>query len=133
AYWSGRPGRILQYDDAKRAILPATEFAGILANSRYIGDLVPGLPAPLSDFPSSRLAAAEDFLYWSKERFGIEPFITVTHVTIARGPSGTIVITSKDVYSSRYFDSSLGLTIVRPGSEGGFYLIYSNRSRASAL
>jgi hypothetical protein len=133
AYWSGGPGRILQYDDGKRPILPATEFEGILANSHYVGDLVPGLPAHLTGFPSSRLADAEDFLYWSKERFGIEPFITVTHVTIAHSTSGAIVITSKDVYSSRYFDSSLGLTIASPAPEGGFYLIYSNRSRASAL
>jgi hypothetical protein len=132
AYWSGGPGRILQYDDGKRPILPATEFAGILANSHDVGDLVPGLPAHLADFPSSRLAGAEDFLYWSKEKFGIEPFITVTHMTIAHSTSGAIVITSKDVYSSRYFDSSLGLTIASP-AEGGFYLIYSNRSRASAL
>jgi hypothetical protein len=133
AYWSGEPGRILQYDDEKRPILPATEFAGILANSRYIGDLVPGLPAHLTDFPLSRLAGAEDFLYWSKERFGIEPFITVTHLTITNARSGAIVITSKDVYSSRYFDSSLALTIVSPAPEGGFYLTYTNRSRASAL
>ena len=30
-----------------------------------------------------RMAGAEDFLYWSKEKFGIAPFITVTHVVIA--------------------------------------------------
>src|SRR5580704_1376802 len=79
---------------------------------------------------SSRIRMMSAF--WSKERFGIAPFITVTHMTIAHSTSGAIVITSKDVYSSRYFDSSLGLTIASP-AEGGFYLIYSNRSRASAL
>jgi hypothetical protein len=133
AYWLGHPGRILQYDDMKRPILPVAEFAGILANSSYIGDLLPGLSAHLKDFPSSRIAGAQDFLYWSKERFGIAPFITVTHVTIAHSPTGATVITSKDVYSSRYFDSSLGLTVASPSAEGGFCLIYSNRSRASAL
>src|SRR5205085_2147565 len=45
AYWSGADGRITEYDDDKRPILPVLEFAGILANSRYIGDLAPGLPA----------------------------------------------------------------------------------------
>ncbi|MCP6769513.1 hypothetical protein NL529_32170, partial [Klebsiella pneumoniae] len=71
-------------------------------------------------------------LYWSKEKFGIAPFITVTHVTIAHAPSGALVITSKDVYSSRYFDSSLGLTIASD-EPGGMLLVYVNRSRASAL
>jgi hypothetical protein len=133
AYWSGDPDRIVEYDDMKRPIFPVAEFAGILANSEYIGRLVPGLPAHLADFPASRLTGVDDFLYWSKERFGIAPFITVTHVTIAPSPSGAVVVTSKDVYSSRYFDSSLGLTIASPTREGGLYLVYFNRSRASAL
>ena len=42
-------------------------------------------------------------------------------------------MTSKDVYSSRYFDSSLGLTIAAADRDGGFLLVYANRSRASAL
>jgi hypothetical protein len=133
AYWFGTPGRMVQYDDGKRPILPEREFTGILANSPYIGELVPGLPAHLRDFPASRLEGAEDFMYWSKERFGIAPFITVTHVTIAHAASGPIVISSKDVYSSRYFDSSLGLTIVAETPGRGFDLVYVNRSRANAL
>jgi hypothetical protein len=39
------------------------------------------------------------------------------------------------VYSSRYFDTSLGLTIASEAAEGGhgFFLLYVNRSRANAL
>ena len=134
AYWFGTAGRMTQYDDGKRPIVPAVEFAGILANSPYLGALVPGLPAHLREFPAARLEGAEDFLYWSKERFGIAPFITVTHVTITHAPyPGVVVITSKDVYSSRYFDSSLGLTILAETPGRGFHLIYANRSRANAL
>jgi hypothetical protein len=102
AYWTGGPGRMMSYEDAKRPIHPAMEFVGVLNDSPYIGRLVPELPAHLTAFPKVRLAGAEDFLYWSKERFGFAPFITVTHVTIARTSSGSAVITSKDVYSSRY-------------------------------
>jgi hypothetical protein len=45
------------------------------------------------------------------------------------------VITSKDVYSSRYFDASLTVTIASDSvaSPDAFYLVYVNRSRASAL
>ena len=133
AYWSGDPGRITVYEDDPKPVYPAVEFGAILKSSPYIGRLVPELPAHLTDFPSARVAGAEDFLYWSKEKFGIAPFITVTHVTIARTPTGALVMTSKDVYSSRYFDSSLGLTIAAPEPDGGFLLVYENRSRASAL
>jgi hypothetical protein len=136
AYWTGSAGRMIAYEDEKRPIKPALEFAGVLHDSPYVGQLVPELPAHLTGFPNARLAGAEDFLYWSKERFGYAPFITVTHVTIAHAPSGSVVITSKDVYSSRYVDASLGLTIAasdRERQDGRFLLVYVNRSRANAL
>lgn len=133
AYWSGGPGRIDAYDDGEHPIKPAEEFAGILSHSRFLSDLVPDLLPHLRDFPQAPLEGAEDFLYWSKERFGIAPFITVTHVTIARTRTGALVITSKDVYSSRYFDSSLGATIAADTGDGRFVLVYLNRSRANAL
>jgi hypothetical protein len=133
AYWFGGPARMKQYDAGTRAIRPVDEFVGILNNSSAIGALAPGLPEHLRDFPAGRLEGAEDFLYWSKERFGMAPFITVTHVTMTRGLSGSVVITSKDVYSSRYMDASLGTTVISEAPGGGFHLIYLNRSRADAL
>jgi len=133
AYWTGGAGRIEAYEDDERPIRPAQEFAGILDRSGFLRDLVPALPTHLREFPRTPAPGAEDFLYWSKERFGIAPFITVTHVTIAKTPSGAAVITSKDVYSSRYFDSSLGTTIAADQGGGQFLLVYVNRSRANAL
>lgn len=134
AYLAGAPTRIAQYDDDERPIRPIDEFAGLLKNFRAVGDLVPGLPAHLQHFPLSTLAGAEDFLYWSKEVVAGLPFVTVTHVTIVTRDE-TVAITSKDVYSSRYFDSSLGVTVASDvvGSPGAFYLVYANRARASAL
>jgi hypothetical protein len=135
AYVTGGPGRITQYDDDKRPIRPEDEFVDLLKTSPYVGKLVPGLPEHLRAVHSSPLPGAEDFLYWSKEKFGLTPFITVTHVNIARDASGDYVITSRDVYSSRYFDASLAVTIASDaiGSPNVFYLVYLNRSRASAL
>jgi hypothetical protein len=136
AYWAGAPGRMLQYDDGSRPIRPADEFRGLLANGPVVGALVPDLPAHLLDFPKNRIETAEDYLYWSKEKFGVAPFITVTHVTIVCRQPPTCVATSKDVYSSRYFDASLGLTIASdaPSNPGrAFFLVYSNRTRANAL
>jgi hypothetical protein len=44
-------------------------------------------------------------------------------------------VTSKDVYSSRYIDASLAVTIASADSTDpkAFYLVYVNRSRANAL
>jgi hypothetical protein len=135
AYESGGPGRISQYDDGKRPIRPIDEFAGLLAHARAVGTLVPGLPAHLRAFPADPLPGSQDFLYWSKERFGIAPFITVTQVTIVCPSEVTCVVVSKDVYSSRYIDASLSLTIASdaPQTPNAFYLVYANYSRANAL
>jgi hypothetical protein len=134
AYWSGGPGRFAEYNDGHKPIRPLEDFAEVLKNSPYVDLLVPGLAAHLAQFPSAKLEGAQDFLYWSKEKFGFTPFITVTHVTIAHAPSGDVVATTKDVYSSRYFDTSLGLTVASDAAAGrGFFLIYVNRSRANAL
>lgn len=134
-YVSGGAGRMLQYDDDKEPVLPVRDFAGLLESSPYVKHMAPGLPEHLLEYPRAPLAGAEDFLYWSKERFGFDPFITVTHVTIAKDPDGAYVITSKDVYSSRYVDASLGVTIAsaEPGNADAFYLVYVNRSRARAI
>jgi hypothetical protein len=127
--------RMTAYDDEKKPVHPLEDFAGVLRNSPYIGRLVPELPRYLEAFPAVHLPAAEDFLYWSKEKFGFAPFISVTHVTLTRDASGDDVLTSKDVYSSRYFDTSLTMTVASDavGAAGSFYLVYVNRSRAAAL
>ena len=135
AYESGGSGRIVSYDDGPQAIRPVDEFSGVLADEPSLGALVPGLPAHLRDYPSGHLDGAEDFLYWSKEKFGPEPFITVTHVTIHCGSAHTCVVATRDVYSSRYVDASLAVTVATDSiaDANRFYLIYANRSRASAM
>jgi hypothetical protein len=135
AYLSGGPGRIVQYDDDKRPVRPVDDFVGLLKSSPYIGELAPGLQNHLRTFPLDPLPGAEDFLYWSKEKFGFAPFITVTHVIITHPTPASFVIASKDVYSSRYFDASLSLTIASDAvsAPDAFYLVYMNRSRANAL
>ena len=134
AYVSGGPGRFPQYDDGGRAIRPIEDFEGILAATPAIGMLVPALPQHLSQFPASRVPGSEDFLYWSKESFGPAPFISVTHVTIVCPGPRTCVMTTKDVYSSRYIDASLATAIVSDAASGdAIYVVYANRSRVNAL
>src|SRR5206468_4219658 len=107
----------LQYDDDDTPIRPIEEFGGVLAQMPEIGVLAPGLPDHLARFPASRVAGAEDFLYWSKEKFGVAPFISVTHVTIlCPSAARTCVMATKDVYSSRYIDASLALAIASDAS-----------------
>ena len=120
AYLAGAD-RALQYDDGRKPIRPRDELEGIMAGMPEITALMPA-------------AVDEEFLYWSKEKFGLAPFITVTHVTIACRSTVTCLMITRDVYSSRYLDASLALAIATDaGSPEAFYLVYDNRSRAGAL
>ena len=135
AYTLGDRGRITEYNDEKRAVRPGDDFDALLKNAPYVGRLVPGFPAHLRDMRGQAVPGAEDFLYWSKEKFGLTPFITVTHMVIAPASTGTYVVASRDVYSTRYFDASLSYTVATAavGTPDVFYLVYANRSRAAAL
>jgi len=135
----GGHGRITQYDDDKAPIRPVDEFQALLKSSPYIDAVLPGLSAHLANYPevspTDATAGVEDFLYWSKEKFGIAPFISVTHVTLVTSNPREYVATTRDVYSSRYFDASLALVVASDSltDPQSFYLFYVNRSRASAL
>jgi hypothetical protein len=60
----------------------------------------------------------EDFIYWSKQKFGLKPVIAVTHVSIYRKPeSRRPLIASKQVCTSHYFEASLWLTAVVASSQ----------------
>ena len=135
AYVSGSSGRILEYDDDKRPVRPVDDFAGLLRNSPYLEAVVPGLGAHFARFPERRMDGADDFLYWSKEKFGLTPFISVTHVALVPNGPHQYVAATRDVYSTRYVDASLSLAIASDSvsDSGSFYLVYVNRSRANAL
>jgi hypothetical protein len=135
AYVTGGAGRILQYDDEKRTVRPVDDFAGLLRNSPFLDAVHPGLGAHFERFPKARLEGAEDFLYWSKEKFGLTPFISVTHVTLVPDGPHQYVAATRDVYSTRYVDASLSLAVASDSmsDSGSIYLVYVNRSRANAL
>jgi len=132
AYAAGAADPMPEYDDGPKPIRPRPELEAILAAMPEIGALLPPLPDHLRSMRSP-LDGAEDFLYWSKEKFGIGPFITVTHVTIVCPSAATCVMATRDVYSSRYLDASVALAIATDAGPKAFDLVYDNRSRANAL
>jgi hypothetical protein len=135
AYTAGGPGRITQYDDDRPPIMPVVSFHALLKSSPYLDAALPGLGAHVASYPADPVPGAEDFLYWSKEKFGFAPFISVTHVMLVANGPHEYIATTRDVYSSRYFDASLALVVASDsvGDPHSFYLFYVNRSRASAL
>jgi hypothetical protein len=136
-YLAGGNEQLSEYSDKKLPLRVAEQFDAILKASPYIFDYDPEFYGYLSDYPKKHLDGVEDFLYWSKEKFGLKPVISVTHVSIYRKPEFNVtLIASKQIYANHYFEASLGLTVALAASQDpdpSFYLLYFNRSRSDAL
>jgi hypothetical protein len=136
-YLAGGNMALSIYNDKKEPKRLAEEFDEILKASPYVYDYEPEFYEYLRAYPAKRLDNVDDFIYWSKEKFGLKPVISLTHVTIYHKPdTGRTLISSKQIYASHYFEASLGLTAVIATSQIGtpsFYLLYLNRSRSDAL
>ena len=121
---------LIQYNDKRNKIDLATEQRALSEASGYINGL-------LAD-SNAGLQLIEDTIVWSKIKFGLKPVIAVNHITIYKrdreiGPQ--VLIASKQIYASHYFNASLALTafVTVPGASHGAYLVSENRSRADGL
>ena len=107
----------------------------------YVKGSAPEFAAYLQDFPRVELPGVENALHWSKIKIGLKPVILLTHTatyTRQRDGAPQILVATKQLYATRYFDSSLSLTLLTSvaaadGAPPATYLLYANRSRADAL
>ena len=136
-YLQGGNAQLAEYRDKSYPLRLNDEFRSLLQPAPYTYGYTPEFQNYLETFPRSRPKDSQDFIYWSKEKFGLKPVISITHVLIYKrtGPGGTdVLIGSKGIYASHYFEASLGLTELVHGPDPSHsYLIYLNRSRADGL
>ena len=136
---AGNPA-LMRYNDKDPPVILREEFQGILDAFSWIRDVAPELRDYLLSYPERPPSGAENLFYWSKERFGLKPVVSITHVAIERkmhNGRDWLLIASKQLYASHYFEGSLGLTVLigdsEPSDGRGSWMVYMNRSRADAL
>jgi hypothetical protein len=127
---------LMEYRDRAKPVSVVREFRALLHAVPRLDESGQTFYDFLAEYPNKPMHEVEEFLYWSKERFGLKPVISVTHVAIYRQP-GEVLIASKQIYATHYFDASLGLTAALDHPTDplrrGMYLVYLNRSRIDAL
>jgi hypothetical protein len=117
----------------------AGQFNAVLDASPDFFGFSPAMKRHLREYPNGVPGGVESFVYWSKEKVGPKPVISLTHVVVFYDPQqdGVVSVASKQLYASHYFEASLGLTVaiddVSEAGGTGMYLIYVNRSRSDAL
>ena len=135
---AGNPA-LMEYHHQENPVLLASEYHSLLEQSRFLTDYAPEFRKYLEEFPKASSPNVEEFIYWSQEKYGLKPVLSITHVAIYKRTVGNrteVLVASKQLYASHYFDASLALTAFVEGNEpstSGSYLLYLNRSRIGAL
>jgi hypothetical protein len=133
AYLAGGSASMADYVDRSGTLPRAAAFRLLLRPSAFQAEYQPELFRWLDQFPAGAVAGGDSFLYWSHERFGLKPVISISHSVLLR-KSGAVVFGSKQVFASHYFEASLGMAVYVPvpGASYG-YVTYLNRSRVDTL
>jgi hypothetical protein len=131
---------MITYNDDKHPFSVADDFKSLLGDAALLQEYAPELARYLLGYPKVELPGSESFIYWSKEKFGLKPVISVTQVVVYQrdvGDRKELLIATKQLFADHYFDSSLGMAIMTQEPAGsklpGNYLVYVNQSRADAI
>ncbi len=122
-----------EYNNNDMAVKVGDSLARVLARSPYLEESAPEIYHYLLGYPTHPAPAGSvDYLYWINEKFWIKSVTSLNHVTIQTGEAGGrrfVVATSKQLYASQYFESSLAFTVLVEDPAGS-YLMFVSRSRA---
>jgi len=133
AYLKGGSRALEDYGDRVPPVNRASAFGMLIRPSAFASEHQPELYDWLRQYPAAPPSGVVDYLYWSRETFGLKPVISITHSALMQRGNAEFFV-SKQVYASRYFDASLGSSVlVTPPGESYAYLVYLNRSRVDVF
>src|SRR5215213_3505664 len=131
---------LIEYDDRAGAVRLRREQPALLGSLPYLNDSAPEFAAYLRGFPRAELPGVENVLHWSEVQVGLKPIVLLTHTatyTRRHDDAPQILVATKQLYATHYFDSSLSLTLLTSAAVGegqaATYLLYANRSRLDTL
>jgi hypothetical protein len=127
---------LMEYRDRSRPLAMTGQLQRILGDSPFLQKEWPALHAAVGAFPGTLPQELEHFVYWSKEKVGPRPVVSLTHVIIRPPGDGVATIATKQLYASHYTTGSLGLTILadRTADKGPRTLVvYLNRTRVDVF
>lgn len=131
---------LMDYHDRRQPVSTADEFEALVADGPAFLRRHPMFIRHVLHYPARSVSApgTTDVIYWSREKVGPSEVVSVTHMAFSPMDTPPVVfaVASKQIYGSRYFDASLGLTLLlRDASmdDNATCLVYVNLSRVNAL
>ena len=129
AYQQGGTDAMGNVLDKKQERSRAEEYRALLANSPYLVEYNKPFNDYLAAWPKTKLAGADDVLYWAKDTFGLKPVVSAYHATFYKSPRGALIST-KLIGATHFFNASLELLAAVPAADGkGLYLLNLYRTR----
>ena len=129
AYQKGGTDAMGNVLDKKQERSRAEEYRALLANSPYLVEYNQPFNDYLASWPKTKLAGADDVLYWAKDTFGLKPVVSAYHETFYKTPRGALMAT-KLIGATHFFNASLELLAGVPAADGkGLYLLNLYRTR----
>ncbi len=140
SYQSRGDNALTEYINDGQRISVREGLHQLLLNSNYLHSYVPELVSYLRNFPNEKNPYAENFFYWQKADFGLQPVIRFNHVVIFQVKNSShisYVIASKILYANHYFRDGLELRSLIPDAPNdhskGFYFLVLNRSHVDGM
>lgn len=134
AYQRHGLSRAVTYADKAQPMEMQRQSRELLATSANLFRGVPELAQYLEHYPRVPLPGGQDYQYWSLDKIGSKPVLTMTHGVIYQKECGTMQclwLVSRQIYANHYFDGGLSVTRVveDPRKPGRVRVDYLNRSR----
>jgi hypothetical protein len=123
---------LMEYHDRSRPLAMTGQIERIVRDSPFLEREWPALHTAIGGYAGTLPPGLEHFVYWSKEKVGPRPVVSLTHAIVRSPRDGVAAVATKQVYASHYTTGSLGLTILvdRSGDNGPRTLVvYVNRTR----
>lgn len=134
AYQKGGDAAVGAFHDQQQPNRAATEFRDLLRRSTKAWDLAYPFVSYLETFPAERPAGTEDRFYWTRDKMGRTPTLTLHHVAIQEFPDGRVLAADKQFYASRQLEAALLIALGIPTADKtGFDLIVSVKARADGV
>jgi hypothetical protein len=131
---------MISYGDSTPPVSASERFLEVLGEFGWVQQDALRLFRILKNAKSVTAPDIYEFLYWSQERFGLKPVVSLTDVVVLRTTmlgKPWAIIGSKQIYADHYFEASLGLTMIAGESANasvpGISVAYFNRSQTDGL
>jgi hypothetical protein len=134
AYLKGGDAGVDQYAHSFGGLSFTASTRQLIQQASTMSSLAPELIAYLQSYPKTKLADADQLLYWSSMETDDDPLVTLHQLVIFRRAAAEVWIADKTLYATRDIDAGVAAIGLYDTTDGaGYYVIAGSRIKASRL